>query len=259
MGKQEHRDVATLSKNDKPTVVSLSGAPIFRHGEAAPFEGPRGEMCLEQISAHIETHLGEVETVFHEIVSDTVHVDVHIVKPSTTSPHVRLVTSGMSDLPMRIPAGSSAPRFTELMATLPPSWRLDQASFEDETWYWPIRLLKYLARLPHKYNTWLGYGHTVPNGDPTEPYAPNTQLVCALILPSVSVPDEFRNLRIDEQKTITFYSVVPLYREEMNLKLRFGCDALLEKLDRHDITDVIDPARRNSAKKRFGIFWRVKG
>jgi hypothetical protein len=243
-----------LSQNDRPTVVSLSGAPILRHGEAAPFEGPRGEVCIEQISAHIETHLGKVETVFHEIVSDTVHVDVHIVKPNSTSPYVRLVTSGMSDLPMPIPAGSSAPRFTELMMTLPPTWRLDQASFEEESWYWPIRLVKYLARLPHKYNTWLGYGHTVPNGDPAESYASNTQLLCALILPPVSIPDEFRNLRIDEQKTITFYSVVPLYREEMDLKLRSGSDALLEKLDQRDITDVIDPARKNSAKKWFGIF-----
>ncbi|MFQ8729788.1 MAG: suppressor of fused domain protein [Enterocloster bolteae] len=24
--------------------------------------------------------------------------------------------------------------------------------------YWPIRLIKYLARFPHEYSTWLGWG-----------------------------------------------------------------------------------------------------
>lgn len=242
------------SDKEKPAVVSLSGAPIFHHTEAAPFEGPRGEECIEQISGHIETHLGKVESVFHEIISDAVHIDVHFVKASADFPFIRLVTSGMSDLPMTIPEGSEVPKFVELLITLPGDWRLDQASFEDEAWYWPVRLIKQLARLPHKYNTWLGFGHTVPNGDPAAPYAPSTKLCGAMVLPSVTVPDGFHKLRIDEHKEITFLSVVPLYDEEMNLKLRVGLDELLDKLGNMNVSDVVDPARRNVAKKRFGFF-----
>jgi hypothetical protein len=242
------------ANKEKPTIVSLSGSPIFHHTEAAPFESPRGEECIEQISDHIDAHLGKVETVLHEIVSDAVHIDVHLVKPSESFPFARLVTSGMSDLPMTIPGGVEAPVYVELLMTLPGDWRLDQNSFQDEVWYWPVRLLKGLARLPHKYNTWLGFGHTVPNGDPAEPYASSTRLCGAIILPSVTVPDDFHRLRINERKEITFFSVVPLYDEEMNLKLRAGSDELLDRFDRLDISDIVDPLRRNVAKKRFGIF-----
>lgn len=242
------------SSKEKAPVLSMSGSPILHHGEAAPWEAAHREQSLEQISNHIEAHLGIIESVFHEIVSDTVHIDVHFIKPRQRFPFVRLVTSGMSDLPMAVPESSGVPRFAELMITLPPQWRLDQDSFKDESWYWPVRLLKELARLPHKYGTWLGFGHTLPNGDPAEPYAPNTKLCGAIVLPSVTVPDEFHTLRIDEHKEITFFSVVPLYADEMELKLREGSDKLLEKFDGNEMTDVVDPVRRSVIRKRSGIF-----
>jgi hypothetical protein len=137
--------------------------------------------------------------------------------------------------------------------TLPADWQLDQASFKDEAWYWPIRLLKDLARLPHSHQTWLGWGHTVPHGDPPAPYAESTRLCGAIMLPSITVPDEFHRLRIDDTKTISFFAVVPLYEEEMNLKLRSGTDALLEKLSKKKVTDIVDTARGNVEKRWLGL------
>lgn len=235
-------------------LVSPSGGPIHRHGAARPWQAPRGEVRLTRISAHIETHLGPVETVFQEILSDAVHVDVHVVRETRDCPHQRLITSGMSDLPMAVPRDCDAPRHLELMVTLPASWRLGPDAFEDEAWYWPLRLLKTLARLPHRHDTWLGHGHAVPHGDPPLPYADNTRLCGAMLLPALSTPPGFRRLRIDAMKEIHFLSVVPLYEEEMNLKLRAGSDALLERFDRAGIEHVIDPARRNLGRKRFGLF-----
>ena len=233
----------------------MSGQPVYRHGPAKGWEAPQGEVCLEQISAHIEKHLGKVASVFHEIMSDTVHIDVHFVLPTKAFPYARLVTSGMSDLPMGIPpeAGKSA-KHLELLLTLPGDWKLDQDSFDDERWYWPVRLIKYLARMPHKYNTWLGWGHSIPNGDPAEPYAPNTTLNGAVILPSVTVPEEFHTLKIDEDKTIRFYAVVPLYPEEMDLKLRSGTEELMKRFGRADITDIVQPGRKNVGRRFLGLF-----
>ncbi|MBS0368122.1 MAG: suppressor of fused domain protein [Proteobacteria bacterium] len=241
------------SKSDEGA-VSRGGSLLLRHGEEDSWKVPLGEECIEEISNHIEAHLGPVETVFHEIASDTVHVDVHFVKPTEHFPFARLVTSGMSDLPMPVPEGADVPRYTELLVTLPKSWRLDQASFKDESWYWPVRLIKTLARFPHKHATWLGWGHTIPNGDPPAPYAPGTSLCGAIILPSITVPDGFHELQIDKDKKITFYSVLPLYEEEMQLKLNAGSGRLLDRLDRVGINDIIDPKRRNVAKRRFGFF-----
>jgi len=235
------------------TVVSLNGQPIYRHGDPSPWTPPAGEECIEQISEHIERYLGKIETVFHEIMSDAVHIDVHFVKPTNEYPFVRLVTSGMSDLPMTVPNQSKASQFLELMISLPPDWRIDQESFKNEEWYWPVRLLKELARLPHKHGTWLGWGHSIPNGDPAQPYAPNTNLCGAIVLPSISVPREFNTLRIDPQKEIAFLAIVPLYNEEMNLKLRRGTDALLERFGKKGVTDVVNLSRPNVAKKLFGF------
>ena len=64
----------------------------------------------------------------------------------------------------------------ELAIALPADWKLDQESMKDEKWYWPIRLLKSLARLPINCDSWLGHGHTVEN---REPFADNTKLCTA--------------------------------------------------------------------------------
>jgi hypothetical protein len=242
-----------MSKDEK--IVSMSGAPIFRYTDGEKeWEAPNGEECIEEISDHIERHIGEVSMVFHELISDTVHIDVHHVKPTKERPFHTLVTSGMSDLQMSVPKDVDSTRYMELMVTLPESWKIDDESFKDEKWYWPVRQLKFLARFPHKYETWLAWGHTIPNGDPAEPFADNTDLSGSIILPSVNVPDEFGSLEISNDKTIEFYSIVPLYEEEMNLKLNKGSDPLLDKFDRYGISDLIITDRKNVAKKRFGIF-----
>jgi len=235
-------------------IVSLSGNPIYRHDTPTSWVAPRAEEFIEEISNHIERYLGPVETVFHEIVSDTVHVDVHIVKPTLEFPYIRLVTSGMSDLPMNTPADTGVPRYVELMITLPKNWKIDQLSFEDETWYWPVRLIKSLAMLPHKYQTWLGFGHTVPNGNPAEPYASNTSLCGAIILPSVSAPVDFHELKIPGIKNVTFYSVVPLYANEMEYKLRLGTDKLLSRFDRAKLNEIVDVKRMDATTKRFWLW-----
>ena len=44
--------------------------------------------------------------------------------------------------------------------------------------------------------------HTIPNGDPPEPFAPNTQFVCVMLEPPITVDPEFFQLDIDEGKSI---------------------------------------------------------
>ncbi|MDN3641040.1 suppressor of fused domain protein [Simiduia curdlanivorans] len=242
-----------MSKKDN--IVSMSGAPIFRYTDGEKeWEAATGEECIEEISDHIERHIGKVSSVFHELLSDTVHIDIHHVKPTEARPFHTLVTSGMSDLAMNVPTDVNSTRYMELMVTLPEHWKIDDESFKDEIWYWPIRQLKFLARFPHKFETWLGWGHTIPNGNPAEPFADNTKLSGSIILPSVYVPEEFTSLRINESKVIEFFSLVPLYDEEMELKLSKGSDLLLDKFDQHRINDLIRVDRKNVAKKRYGLF-----
>ena len=242
-----------MSKDEN--IVSMSGDRIFRYTDGEKeWEAPHGEECIQEISDHIERHIGNIHMVYHEILSDTVHIDVHHVAPTQDRPFHTLITSGMSDLPMKVPEGAGSGKYMELMVTLPGNWEISKESFEDERWYWPVRQLKYLARFPHKFDTWFGWAHTIPNGDPAEPFAENTLLNGVILLPSINVPEQFYALQIDENKTIGFFSVIPLYEEEMDLKLRKGSDELLEKFDKYGISDIVDIKRRNVAKKRFGLF-----
>lgn len=245
---------------------SESGQPIYRYDQFKPkdFTPATGDgENIEAIADHIEKHVGKIDAVFHEIVSDLVHLDVHWVKPTAAFPFHTLVTSGMSDLPMTVPEGAEDQRYAELCILLPPGWPIEAADYEtmekvfkDEKNYWPVRWLKIIARFPHEYDTWLGYGHTIPNGENADGYAENTQLGCMLLLPSISLGTDFFELKVSEEKTIRFYCLYPLYKEEMDFKLKKGSDALLDKFEKNEIMDIIDPARKNTCKKKglFGLW-----
>ena len=251
--------------------LSPSGQPVYRHRERSiPFQPAAGDPeNIQRIADHIERHLGPVSGVYHEIISDLVHLDVHVVDPSPERNCYTLVTSGMSDAPMTVPEGAEGLNYAELVLQLPATWPLDRigvaagkkaadelAEAELERWYWPVRWLKTLARLPHEYDTWLGVGHTVPTADPPEPYADNTRLRCMLVLPAMNEPDAFGELEAGPDKTIHFYSLVAIYPEEMDLKLKKGTDALIELFDKHKVDVVVDPQRPNVAarKKWLGLF-----
>ena len=231
--------------SSEENVVSMSGAPIFRYTDGEKeWEAPYGEECLEEISDHIEKYIGKVDVVFHELLSDTVHIDVHHVKPTDERPFHTLITSGMSDLPMKVPEGYDVNPHMELMITLPSEWEISDEAFQNECWYWPIRQLKFLARFPHKFDSWFGWGHTIPNGDPAEPFAENTKFTGIMLAPSPNVPEEFIELKINDEKEVHFFSLIPLYEEEMNLKLRKGSDELLEKFDKYNINDIVELNRK---------------
>ncbi|MEP3480807.1 MAG: suppressor of fused domain protein [Fuerstiella sp.] len=253
---RECETILTIPEPDEPP-RSDDGTAILRHeARDRDFELATGdEQNIEAVSDHIEQHIGPVEMVFHEIISDLVHIDVHWVKPTKHRPLHTLVTSGMSDLPMTVPDELKEFEFAELLVTLPKDWKIDEKSFENERWYWPVRLLKGLARLPHEYETWLGVGHTIPNDDPPEPYDGSTKLCGSLIAPPVTLDEEFHELECPNKGIINFYSVLPLYNEEMDFKLSKGLEGLIPKLEKHQVTEVIDTNRVNTCrKKRFGFF-----
>ena len=233
-----------------PEEVTEGGSVVHRHEDVRrEFEiAVDNEENINRISNHIEKHLAPVATVFHEIVSELVHIDVHCIPASDDRPYITLITSGMSDRPMSPPPEAKQYSYAELMICLPPDWPIKQESFRDENNYWPIRWLKRLARFPHEYDTWLFEGHTIPSGDPPEPFAENTQFCGWLLFPPLLVPDEFRELRVDSEKTIRFFAIFPLYEQEMEFKLSAGMDALIDRFAQHGVTELVDVTRPNTCK-----------
>jgi hypothetical protein len=243
----------------EPSEHSESGQPIYRY-EAPKERAVRPAFGdsdnIEAIAAHVAKHIGPPDHVLHELMSDIVHIDVHLIAPAAGRNYYTLVTSGMSELPMTVPEGADDYRYAELVIRLPATWKLDAESFKDEAHYWPIRWLKILARFPHEFGTWLGDGHTIPTADPAEPYAAGTKLCCMMLIPTTLSPESFQTLELPD-RVIHFWSLVPLYREEMDYKLKHGSEPLMQRLTRlggpHKI-EVVNVARPNTCGKRFWLF-----
>lgn len=238
--------------------LSPSGQPIYRHSERKGESGiaAGNDQAIQAISEHVEKYIGKIDNVIHEIVSDLIHLDILVVKPTRERNYYSFVTCGMSDLPMTVPEGAENFKFAELMICLPGDWKVSQAAFEQEEHYWPIRWLKNMARLPHEYATWLYLAHTIPNGDPPRPYASNTKLSGMLLaLPSITrEPKDFFTLTLPNKNQVHFFSLIPLYTEEMDLKLERGADHLFEKLEKVGVNEILAIKRRNVAQKRFLFF-----
>lgn len=244
----------------KPTEFSATGEPIYRYedktteGWTPPHYGEEG--WSEKIERHFEAYVGKVDLVFHEILSDTIHVDVYHIKPTPERNYHTLFTTGMSYLPMNTPEGLEDRQYAELMICLPPSWPISDEAFQDPNHYWPVRWLKMLARFVHDYNTWMCEGHTMPAGDPPAPLSGHTALNGIMLVHPLQVEPEFRILQMDENRVVHFYCIMPLYQEEMDFKLNNGSEALMKKLGKHRITEVIDLQRTNVCTSFFHRFWK---
>ncbi len=210
---------------------------------------------LELIVKHITTYIGEPNTVLHEIVSEYVHVDVHVVPPRPDRDFYTLITSGMSDKPMKVPeqVKGKGLEFAELMLCLPRTWRIncgDVLTGETLEKDWPVIWLRRLARFPHEYNTWFFYGHSMPNGDPAVPFSTETDLCGWVLLDPKLVPGQFSQLVRKDGSRIWFLAAVPVYKEEMALKISEGAERLADLFGESGVTELVDPKRINVAVER---------
>ena len=223
-----------------PDYVSEGGSNVYNYSEKdrSDFVFPdRSCVYMDEICDHFEKYIGKIDSVFHELISEYVHIDVHWIKPTPETPYHVLFTTGMSDYPMYLPEGLDAPN----------DYSHADEAFKDDDNYWPIYFLKMIARFPHRYKTWMAEGHTIPNGPDAEPIA-NTNFGCILLMPPyLSAPQEFLKLHAEDGTIINFYSILPIYPEEMDLKLEEGVDALLNLFDEYEISEVIDIHRKNVA------------
>jgi len=221
---------------------------ILKHNSPAEITGAAAyidEVSSKIIENHMEKYLGKNEYVFHELISTLVHIDVFYFKPTEQRNYHVFVTQGMSNLPMNTPKAAESINYAELIICLPPEWKVSEEDFKDEKNYWPVRILKALARFPHEYNTWLANMHTVPNGNPPAPFAENAGFSGMLIIPPLNIEKGFHSLKVNAEKTINFYILVPLYKEEMDYKVEKGFEAFLDKMDEYDLSLVIDINRKN--------------
>ena len=196
---------------------------------------------MEAVEAHIQQYFGKFENVFHELSSPDIHVDICVVPPSGDRDYYTLVTMGMGAHRMNVPEELAEYKLerAELAIALPGNWKLKREDLKNERWYWPIRLLKTLARLPIASDTWLGFGHTMDN---EEDFAKGTKLCAAILTGPQDTEDGSEVCILPSGEEVNFYQVIPLYRDELDYKMEHDADALLDKMN--GISFVVTPTRQ---------------
>ena len=196
----------------------------------------------------IESRFGKISQVLREVVSRDIRVDLCVIAPGPGRAFRTVVTRGMGARNMHVPEDTHAFTRVELVFMLPEDWELQS---RDECWYWPLRWLKLLARLPAEEGSWLGWGHTVPAG---EPFAENTDFTSVLLLDAF-VPGQNREINDGDDpcvfalpggEPLRFYQLFPLYEEELQFKLGHGAQALLDRMTaQRALSPVLNTARAN--------------
>jgi hypothetical protein len=177
---------------------------------------------------------GKIHDASMEAVPRVPRVDVHTYfRRGNDGRNVcTLVTAGMSDLAMNVPAGNKAPSRVELIF------------YCSEPTAAYIETMRWLAHFPHDQKTWIGACHTIPNGDPPAPFWGSSVLDTILLLRPIvkrdqALPEEL----VLAGDPVHFLWVVPLTTPECNLKLERGTDAILALFTQHKHPHVFDPNR----------------
>ncbi len=201
---------------------------------------------VEIVDNHLDEFFDENTDiiVFDEIESELIHRDIYHIKASEAIPYHILLSGGMSALPMKVPENIDSSEFAEVMILLPREWKLDMASFSDERNYWPLRIMKELMLLPHSENTWLGFGHTLVHAGGEE-LADGVGFNSVMLAESMELSDAFTQIKLEDNKTVDIYTILPLYKEELEYKKKNGAMDLLERFNTFGIEEVVRVGRQN--------------
>jgi Suppressor of fused protein (SUFU) len=219
--------------------ISPGGSVIHRYpinewsmGRVGLSDGPGSEFAAARNEVYGRL-FGQIHDASMEAISLVPRVDVHTYyRQGANGDNVcALVTAGMSDIAMHTPAGAEARRVELIFYCSTPI-----AEY--------VETLRWLAHFPHDQKTWVGSGHTIPNGSPPAPFWGSSVLDTILLLPPLvkrdrTLPDEL-TLGGDP---VHFLWVVPLTTAECNLKLEQGANAILNLFQQHRHPHVFDPHR----------------
>jgi len=154
-----------------------------------------------------------------------------------------LHTEGLSLTPQQVSTGSEKYRCIELMFCLPDYWDLSVQ-------YWPKTWLEKIAHIPSKFNTWLGPGDTIPAGKPPTVLTDNFAADHFVISEPIILKD-FLSSAGNKSPEVAVLSIIPIFQQELDFKLRNSGTALLMRLAEKRVTDEVDLYRKSVCRKRI--------
>ena len=220
---------------------SKGGSRLIKYGDG---DAPKPEIGFLEESTLANTEhreriyaelFGESDMVLHELLRLIPHIDVYRFQPNGQRDFFTFVTGGMSDLPMNAP-----PR-------LGTDYRRAELVFystENRDEY--PELLRRMAHFVHDNNTWLHWGHTMPNGQPPEPLFNTKNLDTLFFMPSIVNPDSTLGDTLEiASDPVHLIWCVPITTAECQLKLDDGTDALYDVFDANEHPIAFSGNRRS--------------
>jgi hypothetical protein len=218
-------------------------------GSAAPPEPPakrarKSSPHRDERERIFTKFFGKEFTVERDSDPDGPPIDVFIFEPGEDArgrerDFYTLVTSGLSDAPMRVPKGV-------------PFRRAELILYVDKPTQQHVGVLRFLARLPLiQEKTWYSFGTTMTNGRPPQPIFEDSGLDCYFFLEPVYGRDNtvHEKLEIDGDPT-TMLWVVPITKAECDLILDESIGEFLNLLDRKKHPYILDEGRPSYVRIR---------
>lgn len=164
-----------------------------------------------------------------------------------------LISSGLSDFKMPAHEKHIGKEHAELYFYLPSYWDLEDIENLKFSWvfYWIERLKNYVI----KNNAWFGHGHTMPCGKEMKSLSESMLQNHFILSDPVDLKVELSPI-IEEEKTIHFLAIIPIFPDEMDYKQGKGTFKLMEKLRQYAITEKLDDYRKTVLKTRWNIMGR---
>ena len=146
-----------------------------------------------------------------------------------------LLTNGMSDRPMALPADADADRAMKRRAEL--MWYVREPTPEI------VAALRWLAQYPFIDKTWLGFGHRIPM--PSPPVTGSDFRTFLFLTPIIAHDQRIAEELSIEGDAVDILTVNLISDAEYQLIRDDGLDVFLDLLDEKDHPPIFDPGRKS--------------
>ncbi len=196
---------------------------------------------IEALDFHVSKYFGEVSWYLGGIGSS--HATLAVIPPGDKRPYHTIITRGFSYFKMNLPESEKpgTPQRMEFMIYLPKEWDVNDLSKWENSW--SLRFLEKLGTFLTGSGRFVASGYNIDYGDKLDE---GVDFTGVLIWEPSGYDDGAMICDLPSGERVAFYNIIPMYREETELKISDGLEGLFEK-GFAKAGSVIDVKRKNYA------------
>jgi hypothetical protein len=228
--------------NYEQPMNALQVAEYWRHNEIVNYlkkslnkktDENNETFTTDNFTQHIEKNLGTVSNLSLRQLIGT--VSILVVKSDNNNKPLTLITKIFNN-------EAEFWHKRQFMLKLPANWPLDDKSLQSDKYYWPIRWLLKIAEYPFDKADLSEFPIIIENENPPKVISEFVSFTSLLI---IKEPTQLGELIVKNGEKIEFFTVFPLFTEEMKFEKNNGIIPLLEKMQSKKIGTVIDIKRKS--------------